>query len=113
MNARLRARLAHRARQLTDDDLRAGLRWRDSVFAWVVIALIAFGAPLADWAIPPDDDAGIDPAGETELAWISDAPSLWTVERVELPPAPELRTWDDFPADDSPPEVWKRIQEGE
>jgi hypothetical protein len=90
VNARLKARLAHRARSVSDDDLRRASAWRDAACGMLLIGIGLFGSAIADWWIPPDTDAGIDPAGETELAWISDAPSPWITERVDLPPAPPL-----------------------
>jgi hypothetical protein len=81
-----------------------------------LILLGLFGGALADWWIPPDTDAGIDPAGETELAWISDAPSLWMVERVDIPPpdAIPVQVCEQFgTCDDSTPNDWMLIPEGE
>jgi hypothetical protein len=88
MNKRLQARLALAGRRARHQDVHAANAKLHGVMGVTLIMLGLFGGALADWWIPPDTDAGIDPSGETELAWISDAPSPWITERVDLPPAP-------------------------
>jgi hypothetical protein len=88
MNRKLRARLLIAGRRARHQDVHTANAKLHGVMGITLIMLGLFGGALADWWIPPDDDAGIDPAGETELAWISDAPSPWEIEKVDLPDEP-------------------------
>ena len=62
--------------------------WIHGAAGIALIMLGLFGSAIADWWIPPEGDAGLDPAGETSLPWISDAPDPWEVEQVDVPGDP-------------------------
>lgn len=109
----LRARIALIAHRARHQDVHEASARRDTFLALLVLALVMFGAPLADWAYPPDWDAGTDPATpQAELWWLHDAPDLWAVEQIDLPPADPPSTWKDYPPQPGRTDVWKKIPAG-